>query len=964
MPVESLAVEVRLLGPLEVVDSTGRTVPIPGERLRALVALLALEAPRTVTTDRIIETFWGNEQVDRPELALQVAVSRLRKAAGSDLVVTEPGGYRFGLMKQVLDVERFRNHVRRGRQLLTMGQPGAATESFRQALAQWRGSALSDLRHLEFAEEEARLLEDERVAGVEFLLEAEIAAGNHATVIGELNGLIEAFPLREKLWSLQMLALYRSGRQADALRSFARVKRILAEELGVEPSQELVDLEESILLHDPLLDELSEPESDSWLSDRELVHFSTGEVIFEEGSPADNVYWIEEGRVEVVKVTAGGATEVLAQLGTGRYFGELAALLRTGRTATVRAIAPTTLSIHTVDELRRRLGAERSHEPEASISLETIRDLVRRGEYLRAFDAASELIERGDFDPELRYMAVLALARSGATSQARNRYESLELASVDRDGLSPRLAEDIDALAGRLDKDMALSESSKNREHWASRSASRYSKAFDRHGSAYLAVNSATMRLVAGDRPMAEESARAALAAIPTQAPPATEDDAYWLAATEAEAALILGDISRASEALALAAARSSGNHAARATTIRQLKVICSLLDLDPDILNQIANPVVVHYCGHRIAPLGQPGRFAASEEEQVRVALAAEFDRLGVGFGFGSLAAGADILAAEALLDRGSELQVHLPFARNDFVRTSVEPAGADWVTRFERCLARASGVVTAMVGEFGDDPVLFDYASRMAMGDALLRASILQTEAHQVAVWDGVKNSEPAGTAVDVENWRKTGHPASVIGVEGTGPPLDLSSPRSDRQVRTLVYGDFAGFSRLTDGEVFEFQQHVMNALARTIEGYRPHVLSGRTWGDGFYLVFDHVSAAADCALSLQETIGRLDPDKEYVGAIRGLRIAAHVTPVFDGWDSISGSRLFYGSGVTQVARIEPRTPEGEVYVTRPFAALAFLANEDKFACQYVGTVPVAKGYGSLPLFSLRRSARQPTI
>lgn len=946
-----LAVDVQLLGPLRVVDGSS-TVRVTGETQRALLALLALRIPQVVPADLISEALWPDSPSDN---ALHVAVSRLRKVLGSDYIETSPGGYRLASPLLNIDVERFRRSVKRGRQLLTLGQPARAAEAIRQGLAQWQGDALMDIRQFEFAEQAARHLEEERITAVESLVEAELAAGDHELVVGELSGLVEVFPFRERLWSQLMLALYRSGRQAEALRAFGRLRYLLAEELGVNPSRELVDLEERILLHDPALDETTPDEihDEQWATEPELIGFSPGDVIVKEGTSADAVYWIESGEVEVVRTEPYGDT-VLVRLGPGRYFGELASLLRTGRTASVRAVTPTTVSVHSVESFRHRLGVERAKDLQAASTMDALRDLMRGGQYLHAYDLATELIERGNADPEVRYLAVLSLARSGATAHARRRYESLGLGAIKASSVSARLAGDIAALSPRLDKDMALAGPRTERPTWARRSAEGYQAAFQRHPYRYLAVNAATMWLVAGDHGRARQMASRALAAPPQEQ--AGPDDEYWEVASEAEAALILGDVPGVERSVARAGRLGVGRHAGRATTLRQLRMICDLVGQDPSILEPLSNPTVIHYCGHRISPVGEPGRFPAAEEDRVSSEVRAILDRLNVGFGVGSLAAGADILVAEALLARGAELRVILPFDRDEFVRTSVAMAGEGWLRRFEQCLAAASETVIATSGEYLDDPVLFDFCARIAMGDALVRAGHLEADVHQVAVWDGFANNGVAGTAVDVARWQGAGHPSTVVRV-GTGPPAEGTVAEPKRHIRALLFADFAGFSRLSDGQVAVFQERVMSRLAKSVEACQPHLLSGRTWGDGLYLVLDDVGAAADCALKLQELVRGLDFAELGLAGLRGLRVAAHATPVFEGWDPIGGNRLFYGAGVTQVARIEPRTPEGEVYATHPFAALAVLERDRTYDCQYVGVLPTAKGFGTMALYSLRR-------
>lgn len=943
--------DLRLLGPFEVVDGAGTVLEIPGARPSALLALLALHTPDVVSTDRILEELWGTEDVKNPEAALHVAVSRLRGVVGEDVIETVPGGYRLDIPAANSDAARFRRHTQRGRQFSTLGHPGKAAESFRQALAQWRGDALTDLRKFEFAEQAARQLEEERLVTVEALMDAELAAGEHELVIGELSGLVEAFPLRERLWGQLMLALYRSGRQAEALRTFTRLKEVLGKELGIEPSPDLVDLEERILLHDPTLDDRVEISAEDWAREPELLSFGAGDVIVTEGAPANTVYWIEEGQVEVLREDDQGST-VLTTLGPGRYFGELASLLATGRTASVQAATPVTVSVHSVDSFRSRLGAERAKEATEPASPEEVLSLIERAQYLQAYDLAARLIESGSSDVEIRWLAVLALARSGATTQARRRFEQYGLGSVDSGSVAPRLAENIGGLAARLDKDMAFATSGADRSRWAQRSAARYQGMFERMGGSYPAVNAATMWLVAGDTDKAEEAARVALDELGDQ-------DSYWDAATEAEAALVLGDTDRAADAIERAGAVSVGHHSQRAITRHQLNIVCELLGIDPDISLPIANPTVAHFCGHRILPEGSTGRFSPEEEPHVAEELAETFDRLNVGVGIGSLAAGADILAAEALLERGAELHVVLPFARDEFIRTSVAPAGTDWVQRFERCLAEAEQVVTAVSGEYLDDPILFDFCSQIAMGNTLMRASALETDAHQVAVWDGMPTGGAAGTAVDIAHWRSTGRPSTVISVGAEAEPPPGPQAKRLRRIRGIVFADFAGFSTLSDAQLVTFQEIAMGGLASAIEPFQADLLSGRTWGDGLYLVFEDVAAAAECALALQDTIGALDFEEMGLHGLRGIRVAAHAAPVFDGWDPIAGTRLFYGSGVTQTARIEPRTPEGEIYTTEPFAALAILTGDRSFDTQYVGTLPTAKDYGEFPLFALRRRA-----
>jgi DNA-binding SARP family transcriptional activator len=950
-PVHRVAavMDVLLLGPIDVVDSQGDRVKVPGTRPKALLALLALEIPNLVSTDVMIEELWGDSDIANRESTLHSTMNRLRQAVGSDVIQTEPGGYRLDIPEANTDLSRFHMHVRRGRQMQALGHPDQACESYRHALAQWRGPPLADLRRFEFAEQAARLLEEERLRAVESLMDAMLSDGSHEQVASELAGLVDEFPYRERLWELLMLSLYRSGRQAEALTAFQRIRVRLGEELGIEPWPALVDLEDRILLHDPALSEFVTARAEL-PAEVEFLQFRSGEVIVEEGATASAIYWIEEGEVEVIKCQGSQLERSVARLGPGQYFGELDTILGTARSSTVRAVVQTTVSVYDVNSFRTRILLSEGPRGDDLDSVEQIRDLVRRGHYLRAYDTASREIEHGEQGLEVRYLAVLALARSGATSQARRRYDQYGLNRLDRSSVPSGLGSDIAVLSARLDKDQALA-STEMRKAWARRSAEGYEQTHDATREPYHGVNAATMWLLAGDKQKAQALAKKVLDEL--------SGSDYWALATEAEAALLLGDLERTGEALVAAATAGPELLSQRATTLKQLKLICALTATSTSILEPIRNPPVIHYSGHRMIPAERDGA-ESGEESRVASEIRELIEALDVGVGFGSLAAGADIIAAEALLDRGAELNVVLPFDADDFVRTSVHPAGAEWVHRFERCMAGAASIELATHADFLGDPVLFDFGAQVAMGLTLMRARHLEAAPHQIAVWDGGEARGEAGTAVDVARWERTGAPSTVIDVSVTavGDSAEVS-PEVSRSIRAVVIADVAGYSDLSDRQLIAFHDAVSADMASRIAPHRKQLVSGRTWGNRMRLVFEDVPAAAQCALDLMEGAKQFNADSAGLGELRGLRIAAHASPVFQHADPIFGSSLMFGIGLGEAAVIEPRTPAGEIYTTRAFAALAVLSGQDDFECQYVGTMPAARRYGHVPLYVLRRGA-----
>ena len=246
--------EFRLLGPLEVVADDGSAVPVRGQRARTLLALLLLEPNHAVSTDRLVDGIWGETPPATAAAALQVHVHALRKALGRDRVVTRDPGYLVRVEDGELDADRFTDLLRAGEAALAKGDAGAAARELQEALELWRGQALADVAYEPFAQREAERLGELRLAGEEKRLEAELELGRHASVVGDLERLVAEHPLRERLRAHLMVALYRSGRQADALAAYKDARTRLVEDLGIEPAPALRELEQQILRQDPGLE--------------------------------------------------------------------------------------------------------------------------------------------------------------------------------------------------------------------------------------------------------------------------------------------------------------------------------------------------------------------------------------------------------------------------------------------------------------------------------------------------------------------------------------------------------------------------------------------------------------------------------------------------------------------------------------------------------------------------------------
>jgi DNA-binding SARP family transcriptional activator len=240
--------EFRVLGPLEV-QRDGRPIDLRGSKRRAVLALLVLQANEIVRTDRLIDDLWGAEQPANAPAALHNHVSRLRKDLGEDVLVTKPWGYVLRAAPESIDLRRFEDLVQEARPLPARER----NEKLGAALSLWRGPALADLANEPALVGEIGRLEELRQSVVEQRIDAQLELGEHNEAIRVLEGLIAAHPLRERLRGQLILALYRAGRQAEALETYRETRRVLVEELGIEPSPELRELERAILRQDPSL---------------------------------------------------------------------------------------------------------------------------------------------------------------------------------------------------------------------------------------------------------------------------------------------------------------------------------------------------------------------------------------------------------------------------------------------------------------------------------------------------------------------------------------------------------------------------------------------------------------------------------------------------------------------------------------------------------------------------------------
>ncbi len=621
-------------------------------------------------------------------------------------------------------------------------------------------------------------------------------------------------------------------------------------------------------------------------------------------------------------------------------------------------------------------------------------------------------------DAELLYWGALAHARAGASQRSRTLLDEAQSrlnegeggqgrAHARLDGVpaqQPSLLADILSLRGRLSKDAlaralqgaGTDETDLRVRTVATRARDEYLAAYALTQDPYPGINAATLAMFAGNPAQARTLAQEIATCLSARATPLD----CWDHAMVGETALLLGEFDHAVQSYAGASALCSRDAGNIATMRRQVLLLQHLIPQAREVLRVLPVPEVLVFTGHMIDAIGRAEpRFPAGLVPAVDAAIREHLASLHEPIVYVSGACGGDLLFIEAALDAGAEVNIVLPFDRDDFLRTSVEAGGREWVDRFDRALVRASRVIMATEESHLGDDVLFEYAATLLEGLAVLRATQLETSPSMLCVMDADAQRRVGGTRASYERWSRNVGPPQVIDlralragataaalsapsvarevpampafdeVPGSSPTgaaapgveaRERVSPvatRPERTLKALLFADFAGYSRLHDAYAPLFQQRFLEIGARLLESRAVKPLEAKTWGDALYVVFESPRDAAEFAL--QFLAGMLGADWAEAGLPEGsqIRVALHDGPVFRIVDPVVARDSYFGSSVTRAARIEPVTPPGMIYVSEAFAAMLAAGGERDYALEYIGRLPLAKAYGESRIYRLDR-------
>jgi class 3 adenylate cyclase len=618
---------------------------------------------------------------------------------------------------------------------------------------------------------------------------------------------------------------------------------------------------------------------------------------------------------------------------------------------------------------------------ESSIYTRLAKAATQLGENLIALEIASEgskSLEQAfpQKFPEIVASQKIDLAREQAI--ALSRLGSIrEAQKILRDLLAVRADDDKSLSAlGRTYKDLAKFPGPAQQK-FLERARAYYLQAYTVNGEYYPAINASTLSLWLNDRVAARRLA-AEVKKLCLESLAANPDD-YWALASIAEAELVLsadvGEITQ--ETFEYYEKYSRLVHVNRgwgdlSSTSEQAKRICESLDWHFASLKKIFRvPEVIIFSGHMVDAPGRriprfPATYADAVAQQIRLTL----DTLDAWIGISSAACGSDLLFIEAMLAREADIQVVLPWRKEEFKRTSVLPAGPDWEGRFDQALEEATSVTFLSQQGAPSGNLGYVYCNDCMNGMALFRSEKLGSDVRPLAVWDGRRGDGLGGTSSFVDFWTSKGHAVEVIDLEkltAAKPPTEklasisfgeLTVSEGQQTIKTLLFADVVGYSKIPEDQIKHFAPEFLGMISLLISEPPRPVLTN-TWGDAIYFVFDEPVSAGNVALRLLETLKKGNWRRELTAPL-GLRISLHTGPVILCLDPVIRQISFTGSHVSHTARIEPIVREGEVWATEAFVSYAMIDSQTRtrgrrFGFDYLGQIDFAKSYGRYPLFRL---------
>lgn len=603
---------------------------------------------------------------------------------------------------------------------------------------------------------------------------------------------------------------------------------------------------------------------------------------------------------------------------------------------------------------------------------ELCESFLNAGRPFQAFDLLRQWLRTWPDDPLLRLLRARTLTEMKMPGRAKDELKKLVEEGHDDEEVLGYLA--------RVYKDLwSLEPEDKDGQDCLKRAFETYQEVYQRSKGAnyWTGINAATTALLRNKIRAARQLARQVRTTCIEELHLLRRrtDDAYWVLATLGEASLILGEWEPALEYYAQAAACVGRRYRRMSSTRRNARLIAQCLGCDWNMLGDLMPlPAVMVFVGHMLdRPNRKLPRFPTQLAQPLQKEIAARLKKHNVEFGYGSAACGADILFHEQVLERDGEIHVVLPCNRATFRKESVDVRPrAKWGQRYEAVLRRAS-----LVREVSSDrPEAWEesyaYTNKVLFGLASLHARQLDTKLVPMAAWDGHPGDGFGGTYTVVQSWKKkSGLDMEVIDMgallHDKCPAIWLANEKRRRPappprkrgatIRSFLFADVVNYTMLHEEQIPLFMKHFMGGVARLCkECTRPPEVKN-TWGDALYFVFEELEDAGLFSLNLCSFVEETSWEHKELPGSLSIRVSLHAGPVHALKDPVIEKRTFTGAHVSRAARIEPVTPPGQVFCSEAFAALVAAGGIQSFGCEYVGETPLAKGYGSLPMYHVHR-------
>jgi class 3 adenylate cyclase len=448
------------------------------------------------------------------------------------------------------------------------------------------------------------------------------------------------------------------------------------------------------------------------------------------------------------------------------------------------------------------------------------------------------------------------------------------------------------------------------------------------------------------------------------------DENDFWATATLAEAYLLQKKNKEAAHYYAQAASISTGKYGQLNSTYSQLLLLKHYLQIPGEIMGLFLPPGIAAFTGHMIDHNRSIARFPESIEDQVAKQIRIQLSEHQISIGYTSLACGSDILFAEALIEIGGEVNVFLPFAKEDFLKTSVSFAGDHWVERFNKVLESCQ-LHYITEERYFNDSVLFDFLGKVIIGAAVLRGSLMHTDPYLLSV-QSTKDLEMkvGGTRSVIDLWPFASRHINIntdvfLPVAQTEVAMSEvqnkeegeAETEMEREVRYIMFADIVGFSKWEEEQTPQFMLVLLKEMSEQLADYpKPNILN--TWGDSIFVVYGNAKYAVEFGMKVRNIFTKTNWEKDGLPKDLSIRIALHAGPVFVGKDPLTKRMNVYGSHINRAARMEPVAIPGLIYASNQFASALVAEAPGEYDLNHVGIISLAKDYGTQEVYLIEKA------